>query len=68
MVTPIEYRSDQPFDSLDDACEFWMTYMGLDGDESRTFLQAFLGARLRREGDGLVARLRERAAVLWWRV
>lgn len=68
VVTPIEYRSDQPFDTLDDACEFWMTYMGLDGDEPRTFLRAFLGARLRREGDGLVAPLRKRAAVLWWRV
>lgn len=68
VVTPIEYRSDQPFESLEEACDFWMTHMGLEGEEPRAFLRGFLDARLRHEGPVRVAPLRKRAAVLWWRV
>lgn len=66
-VTPIEYGSDQPFDSLDEACDFWMTYMRLEGDKPRTFLREFLASRLRRDGGVWVAPLRRRATVVWWR-
>lgn len=66
-VELIEYRSDQPFDSLEEACEFWMTYLDLHDDATRTFLREFLAPRLRREGSTLVAPLRKRAAVIQWR-
>lgn len=59
---------NQPFESLEEACDFWMTYMGLEGEEPREFFRRFLGDRLPREGDAWVAPLRKRAAVLWWRV
>ena len=47
-VTIIEYRSDQPFESLDEACDFWMTYLGLESAETRAWLRAFLAGRLQR--------------------
>jgi SAM-dependent methyltransferase len=67
-VTTIEYRSDQPFESLDEACDFWMTYMGLTGEAPRRFLHDFLTERLQREGDGWVAAFSKRATVIRWRV
>lgn len=67
-VTEVEYHSDQPFDSLDEACDFWMTYMGLTTADARAFLRDFLAARLVRRGDTLVAPFRKRATVLWWTV
>ena len=67
-VTTIEYRSDQPFESLDEACEFWMTYLGLESAETRAWLRAFLAGRLRREGQGWLAPFRKRAAAIQWNV
>lgn len=61
----IEYRSDQPLESLDEACDFWMTHMGLVGTAVRKTLRAFLAARLRREGTGWLAPFRKRATVVW---
>lgn len=65
-VTVIEYESDQPFDSLAEACDFWMTYMGLVSPGARAFLERFLGSRLARRGDGWIAPLHKRAAVIAW--
>ena len=65
-VTPIEYASDQPFDNLEEACDFWMTYMGLEGEKPRDFLRRFLSERLERHDGLLVAPLRKRAAVIAW--
>ena len=67
-VTPIEYSSDQPFDSLDEACDFWMTYMGLEGPEPRNYLRRYLAARLERRGGEWIAPFRKRAAVIVWQV
>ncbi len=66
-VTPIEYRSDQPFDDLDEACDFWMEYLGLEGEPARGVLRDFLAGRLARDGDGWIAPYPKRAAVIWWR-
>lgn len=62
----VEYRSDQPFADLEDACAFWEEYLGVTGDEVRGFLREFLAARLRREGGGWVAPYRKRAAITCW--
>ena len=67
-VTPIEYSSDQPFDSLEDACDFWMTYMGLEGLEPRDYLRRYLAGRLVRRGGEWIAPFRKRAAVIAWQV
>jgi SAM-dependent methyltransferase len=67
-VTPIEYSSDQPFDSLEEACDFWMTYMGLEGEGRRDYLRRFLSERLERRDGKLVAPFRKRAAVIAWQV
>lgn len=61
----IEYRSDQPFESLEDACDFWMTYMSLEGERARDALRAFLAPRLVPDGDGWLAPFRKRATVVW---
>ena len=67
-VTLIDYRSDQPFTDLAEACDFWMEYMGLQGEEPRAFLRTFLAGRLVRDGDEWIAPYPKRAAVIWWRV
>jgi hypothetical protein len=64
-VAPIEYRSDQPFDSLEEAVDFWSTWMDL-ADTARPSLRAFLAQRLERRGEGWAAPYRKRANVLWW--
>ena len=65
--TPIEYSSDQPFDSLEEACDFWMTYMGLEGEGPRGYLRRFLGERLDRRGAEWIPPFPKRAAVITWR-
>lgn len=67
-LTPIEYRSDQPFDSLEEACDFWMEYMGLSSGEHRAYLRGFLASRLRRDNGEWVAPFRKRAVVVHWAV
>ena len=67
-VSVVEYRSDQPFTSLDEACEFWMTYMRLEGEDVRAFLHRFLAERLSRDGGGWRAPFRKRVRVMAWRV
>jgi FkbM family methyltransferase len=65
-VTEIEYRSDQPFDDLAEACEFWMAYLGLSDSRSRSYLAAFLRERLVRHDGGWIAPFRKAAAVITW--
>lgn len=65
-VTVIEYASDQPFADLEEACDFWMTYLGIGGDGPRAYLRAFLQERLVKEDGGLVAPFRKSAAVITW--
>jgi len=65
-VTEIEYRSDQPFADLAEACEFWMAYLGLSDAGSRAYLAGFLGERLVRCDGGWIAPFRKSAAVITW--
>ncbi|HET8576911.1 MAG TPA: class I SAM-dependent methyltransferase [Methylomirabilota bacterium] len=65
-VTVIEYSSDQPFDDLEEACDFWMTYLGLEEDGPRAYLRTFLRERLVRRGGEWIAPFRKRAAVIRW--
>lgn len=66
-VTAVTYHSDQPFDDLEDACDFWMDYLGLTDAEVRRFLASWLLPRLQRDGDRWIAPYEKRAAVLQWR-
>ena len=65
-VTVIEYASDQPFGDLEEACDFWMTYLGLEGDGPRAYLRAFLKDRLVRRDGEWIAPFRKTAAVITW--
>jgi SAM-dependent methyltransferase len=65
-VTEIEYRSDQPFDDLVEACDFWMTYLGLSDGRARAYLAGFLRERLVRREGGWIAPFRKAAAVITW--
>jgi len=67
-IIPIEYSSDQPFDSLEEACDFWMTYMGLEGEGPRDYLRRYLAGRLVRRGGEWIAPFHKRAAVIAWQV
>jgi len=65
-VTVIAYRSDQPFDDLEEACDFFMTYLGLDGTAPRAYLAGFLSERLVSRAGVLIAPFRKAAAVISW--
>jgi SAM-dependent methyltransferase len=65
-VVAVDYRSDQPFADLDEACDFYEAYLGVSGPEARGFLRTFLAARLVREPEGWVAPYAKRAVVLRW--
>ena len=65
-VTEIEYRSDQPFDDLAEACDFWMTYLGRSDARARAYLAGFLRERLVRRDGGWIAPFRKAAAVITW--
>jgi SAM-dependent methyltransferase len=65
-VTEIEYRSDQPFDDLAEACDFWMTYLGLSDGRARAYLAGFLRERLVRRDGGWIAPFDKTAAVITW--
>ena len=66
-VDDVAIRSDQPFDSLDEACDFWLTWMGLHGRREREYLAGFLGERLVRTAAGWRAPYRKRVRVIRWR-
>ena len=65
-VVAVDYRSDQPFADLDEACDFYEAYLGVAGPEARGFLRTFLAARLVQEPKGWVAPYSKRAVVLRW--
>ena len=65
-VVTVDYRSDQPFADLDEACDFYESYLGVSGPEARGLLRTFLAARLVREREGWVAPYAKRAVVLRW--
>lgn len=67
-VTIVNYRSDQPFADLKEACDFWEEYLGVEGGAVREFLREFLAKRLVPEGGGWIAPYPKQAAVIWWRV
>jgi SAM-dependent methyltransferase len=65
-IVAVDYRSDQPFADLDEACDFYEAYLDVSGPEARRFLRDFLAARLVSEPTGWVAPYSRRAVVLWW--
>lgn len=65
-VITVEYSSDQPFDGLEEACDFWMTYMGLEGPGPRAYLEGFLRERLLARDGELVAPFKKTAVVFVW--
>lgn len=67
-VSVVSYRSDQPFDDLEEACDFWQEYLGVGGGPVRQFLREFLLKRLVPEGSGWIAPYPKQAAVMWWAV
>lgn len=67
-MTTITYRSDQPFGDLDEACDFFMAYLGLQGAVPRAYLARFLDARLARHDGELIAPFQKAAAVITWPV
>jgi SAM-dependent methyltransferase len=66
QVAAVDYRSDQPFTDLDEACDFYEVYLGVSGPEARGFLRRFLATRLVPEPPGWVAPYSKRTLVLWW--
>jgi hypothetical protein len=67
LITEIAVRSDQPFDSLEEACDFWMTWMRLTEPAHRDYLAGFLRERLVRTPRGWRAPYGKRVRVIRWR-
>ncbi len=67
IIETVHYRSDQPFTDLEDACDFFQEYLGVDGRAPRAVLRDFLAARLVRDGTGWLAPYTKQAAVIYWR-
>ncbi len=66
-VQIIGYHFDQPFQDLQEAADFWKEQMPLQNLEQERLLVGFLQTRLQRVGSRLVAPMRRRSAVIWWR-
>jgi SAM-dependent methyltransferase len=64
----VSYQFDQPFATLQDAVDFWTEQMHLTESNQQRKLRAFLQARLQPTGSHLIAPMRRRSAVIWWRV
>ena len=54
--------------ALEEACDFWIEYLGGEGSGTREFLRQFLRGRLLPAGAGWIAPYRKEAAVIWWQV
>jgi SAM-dependent methyltransferase len=67
-ISVVSYRSDQPFTDLEEACDFWQEYLGVNGEDVRAFLKSFLNDRLVPDGVGWLAHYPKQAAVIWWAV
>ncbi len=65
-VQIIEYRFDQPFDTMADAVAFWTAQMRLTTPEQQRRLRRFLSARLVPHNGRLLAPMPRKSAVLWW--
>jgi SAM-dependent methyltransferase len=67
-VRILEYQFDQPFDSFQEAVDFWVERLHLADPEQVRRLTAFLEARLTPAGPRLVAPMRRKSAVITWEV
>ncbi len=66
-VRIVEYDFDQPFDSLDEAVEFWKEHMCIVTAEHDETLRGFLEKKLEKTETGLVSRIHKRSAIIWWK-
>jgi len=66
-IEMIEYDFDQPFDSIEEAVEFWKEYLGIVTEEHDAALSGFLSKKLVRKKGVLLARFHKKSAVIWWK-
>ena len=66
-VEIIDYNFDQPFDDMEEAVAFWKEYLGIVTEEHDRALASFLESKLEKHDDGLLARFRKKAAIIWWK-
>lgn len=66
IIEIVRYCSDQPFTDLEDACDFFEEYLGVEGPAARAVLREFLAQRLVRDGAGRLAPYTKEAAIIVW--
>ncbi|MBI5969962.1 MAG: hypothetical protein HY884_02275 [Deltaproteobacteria bacterium] len=66
-IEMIEYDFDQPFESIEEAVEFWKEYLGIVTEEHDAALKGFLSKKLVKRRGVLLAKFHKRSAVIWWR-
>ncbi|HBG47185.1 MAG TPA: hypothetical protein DDW94_09395 [Deltaproteobacteria bacterium] len=66
-VEMIEYDFDQPFETIEEAVEFWKEYIGIVTEEHDRKLRGYLEGKLVRKKGLLLAKFHKRSAVMWWR-
>lgn len=66
-VEIIDYDFDQPFESIEEAVEFWKEYIGIVTEEHDRKLTEFLSKKLVRKKGLLFARFHKKSAIMWWK-
>ncbi|MEK6531528.1 MAG: class I SAM-dependent methyltransferase [Deltaproteobacteria bacterium] len=66
-VEIIDYDFDQPFDDLEEAVSFWKEYLGVVTEEHDKRLKDFLGKKLVKAKNGLLAKFHKKSAIIWWK-
>lgn len=62
----LDYHLDQPFDTLDEAVDFWKQHIGLKDNTYDKLLKDFLRKKLKKTSNGLIAPLPKKSALIWW--
>jgi len=65
-ISIVEYDFDQPFESLEEAVDFWKEYLQLETHEYDGLLRRFLSERLSLRPGGLIYPLHKRSAMIYW--
>jgi len=65
-VRIVEYDFDQPFESMDEAVEFWKEHMCIVTAEHDKTLRDLLNKKLVEDDGGLVSKIHKKSAIIWW--
>ena len=66
-VDEINYSFDQPFDSFDEAEEFWFEYLKPKNDRECNIIKNYIKENIKKRGDKLFGCVKSKAKLYWWK-